>query len=586
MKKIVIITVLLMNFYLLSAQNVAINSTGNPPEASAILDISASDKGVLIPRLADHTTVSSPVDGLTVFDTSTGSFWYYFSSAWHELGSGGSTGGGTLDDAYDFGGAGNGRIITADNGAVRIYDGSNIADIITSTEVLHLTDGSELINLVTTGNSVAEIVAADKERGITVTNSKSLSYGLYAENSNTGVAIYGEVTNTSNQYSAIQGISNYASSTSGVYPSGLSGYFDGSGIGVGVWGESQGNGTAAGAGVYGNGKNRNFGGWFYSASYPGLNVRTGSSSVSAAQITSASASNTNPALLVTGSTQFNCGNESGGHNAVFFNALATDPTFAPQAADYGYIGTSSVYWLVVYTDNIMYKNAGNFKKSISVENDNLSEFVMNDIDKINPIFFQPSRTTSNPDSIGSFSYRPNYTLGVNIDELPDYVLDNSYSMINAASFSALAILGVKYNHQQIQKMQEKISDFGIVDCKSGETWVNFGNDFASKLSKSDIPTVILTTNNPVAKVYISKQNSKGFLIQVESIDNKEIMVNWIAMAKVSVDNADNGIPPDKYSKLVVPQDIKVQIKNQKPKEQKVYPILENQDCKNNKSGRL
>jgi hypothetical protein len=56
------------------AQNVAINNTGNTADASAMLDISSANKGILIPRVnlqsvTDGTTVASPAVGLMVYNT-------------------------------------------------------------------------------------------------------------------------------------------------------------------------------------------------------------------------------------------------------------------------------------------------------------------------------------------------------------------------------------------------------------------------------------------------------------------------------------------------------------------------------------
>lgn len=54
---------------------VAINSTGAQPDASAIVDISSSDKGLLIPKMhitdvdSDLTPVNSPAEGLLVYNT-------------------------------------------------------------------------------------------------------------------------------------------------------------------------------------------------------------------------------------------------------------------------------------------------------------------------------------------------------------------------------------------------------------------------------------------------------------------------------------------------------------------------------------
>lgn len=107
--------------HLLSAQNIGINETGANPHGSAILDVSSSNKGMLIPRLttAQRTGIAAPANGLLVYDTNTSSFWFYDGGAWVELISG-TINGNTLDEAYNEGGAGAGRIISADAGVVSV----------------------------------------------------------------------------------------------------------------------------------------------------------------------------------------------------------------------------------------------------------------------------------------------------------------------------------------------------------------------------------------------------------------------------------------------------------------------------------
>ena len=81
-------------FYTIAhAQNVGINSTGAAPNASAILDVEATDKGFLIPRVAlTQTTSNAPIGAsiitsLLVYNTATindvtPGFYYWNGSIW------------------------------------------------------------------------------------------------------------------------------------------------------------------------------------------------------------------------------------------------------------------------------------------------------------------------------------------------------------------------------------------------------------------------------------------------------------------------------------------------------------------------
>lgn len=66
-------------------QNIGVGTTS--PHASAKLDISATDKGVLIPRLttAQRTAITAPATGLLVFDTDVNCFFFYDGSMWASL---------------------------------------------------------------------------------------------------------------------------------------------------------------------------------------------------------------------------------------------------------------------------------------------------------------------------------------------------------------------------------------------------------------------------------------------------------------------------------------------------------------------
>lgn len=58
-------------YFQVNAQSVSINSSSTAPDASSVLDISSTSKGVLIPRMtqAQRLAIASPANGLLVFQT-------------------------------------------------------------------------------------------------------------------------------------------------------------------------------------------------------------------------------------------------------------------------------------------------------------------------------------------------------------------------------------------------------------------------------------------------------------------------------------------------------------------------------------
>ena len=132
MKKIFWFLIALHFHFFCVAQNIGINATGAAPAASAMLDIVATDKGLLIPRVALTATnaagpVTSPATSLLVYNTATAGSspnnvvpgYYYWNgtawiallnstsslNAWNVIGNSGTTAGtnfvGTTD-AVDF----------------------------------------------------------------------------------------------------------------------------------------------------------------------------------------------------------------------------------------------------------------------------------------------------------------------------------------------------------------------------------------------------------------------------------------------------------------------------------------------------
>lgn len=76
----VVILCFCVNF--LSAQ-IGINT--NTPDPSAALDIVSTDRGLLLPRVADTSAISSPALGVLIFSVDTNQFYFYNGSKWQLL---------------------------------------------------------------------------------------------------------------------------------------------------------------------------------------------------------------------------------------------------------------------------------------------------------------------------------------------------------------------------------------------------------------------------------------------------------------------------------------------------------------------
>jgi len=141
MKKLKLLIVLFTMLFIIPSfsQGVAINSGGASPNSNAMLDISSTTKGLLIPRLTtvQRTGISFTVseDGLTVYDTDTKCYWLWdgAGATWSRFSMGGNSwflaGNGSTDPTNDFIGTIDAKDLvfkTNNTEKVRLLSGGNV----------------------------------------------------------------------------------------------------------------------------------------------------------------------------------------------------------------------------------------------------------------------------------------------------------------------------------------------------------------------------------------------------------------------------------------------------------------------------
>ncbi len=84
MKKLITLLFFALPFFTVTAQ-ISINTDNTDPDASAMLDIKSSTKGVLLPRMTtdERNAINSPAAGLLIYNTSDSCFNYYSGIAWY-----------------------------------------------------------------------------------------------------------------------------------------------------------------------------------------------------------------------------------------------------------------------------------------------------------------------------------------------------------------------------------------------------------------------------------------------------------------------------------------------------------------------
>lgn len=209
------------------AQNIGINNSGASPDASAMLDISSANKGLLIPRVGLSTTnnpfpVNAPATGLVVFNTATAGsgitavtpgLYFWNGSLWNELltPSTGFTPSSNLTTQSLWKNGGNSLFTTGNLGTTS----NNHIDIISNGIIRgRISNLGEFF-----WGATNTIIPGDLMNGI---SNATFPFAVNGYSSFNGSGVYGSVTAGTTTFAAVQG--EYGSATSaGANTSGVRG---------------------------------------------------------------------------------------------------------------------------------------------------------------------------------------------------------------------------------------------------------------------------------------------------------------------------------------------------------------------------
>jgi len=258
-------------------------------------------------------------------------------------------------------------------------------------------------------------------------------------------------------------------------------------------------------------------------------------------------------------------NTANSHSAYFSGfseawSVSDGHRFNPMNYDYGatgwgYIGQPNRDWYYMYADYFTNTSDRKKKKDIVPLNTELYELVMQDIDKIKPSFYRYKGETTDWIDGYETKYKPQLTLGIMLDESPDYIQDNAFSGINIYSAAVLALAGVKYNREDINKIKSEIINLQDFGNGTVQTWIPFSREFSQNLN-GEIPNITITPTSPNNGFYVSKVNNQGFMVE----GNQPFTFNWLALAKTTkpleTKNNSNQIDQTLINQLRISQNIK------------------------------
>jgi len=250
------------------------------------------------------------------------------------------------------------------------------------------------------------------------------------------------------------------------------------------------------------------------------------------------------------------------YHAVSGTYSGYDVLVYPSINATGFVGLGQAWWRM-YSYGYNLASQREKKRSITPIENELSDYVMNDIDKLQPYFYKYKEETDAMESGNENRCRPQMHIGLMVDESPDYILDESYKSVELYGVASLAIAGVKHNRNEINKLKEAVAlssrtvqDFGTVTMNGTELWIPFSDDFKKYVSEGNKPVITLTPNQFV-QLIVSEKKTEGFRVRASSPVNN-LDIDWLAAIKITAPAEANAsiskaIPPELQNQLTVPE---------------------------------
>ncbi len=83
------------------------------------------------------------------------------------------------------------------------------------------------------------------------------------------------------------------------------------------------------------------------------------------------------------------------------------------------------------------------RRNITAVDEDMSEYLMQDIDKMKPSFYKYKLETDEMEAGNEPKCRPNMHIGLILDETPDYIQDQAFSGVDVYALASLGLAGVK-----------------------------------------------------------------------------------------------------------------------------------------------